>query len=87
MVIAQQVGGDAFWYLDQTLPDHRHSRIQLTVWAKSRMAANALSRLLEEQIAANIPNAQPYSAFIAVMDTDLGLYGNHQQFGIWYPNP
>lgn len=87
VVIAQQVGGDAFWYVDQTLPDHKHARIQLTVWAKTRAAANALSRLLEEQIAANVPNAQVYSAFTAVTEPDLNLYGNQQHFGFWYPHP
>lgn len=87
IILLEIAGGDAGWNVDDTVPDLLHARIRVSVWAKTRLAANNLARLIEETIAAANLNAQPYSAFNTDHDRDMGYYGTHQDFGFWYPKP
>lgn len=87
VIILQQVGGKAGWYIDQTMPSHKHARIQVRVWARRRMDAAPLARLIEKTIAESAFIAEPFGAAIADNQPDMKLYGTHQAFGIWYPDP
>lgn len=83
----QQVGGRAAWYVDNTMPSHKHARIQLYVWSDRRLEANGLARQAEKLLCESAIVAEPYGAFSAVHNEALNLYGTRQDFGIWYPDP
>ena len=40
LIVYQQVGGTAVEYTDQTIPDKDHTRMQVVVWAKTRLEAS-----------------------------------------------
>lgn len=84
VLILEQISGDAFWNVDNTLPSHANARIQVTVWAKTRSAANTAIMQVEEAIAASGMVAQPVGAFSGMYETDLNLYGNRQHFSFWH---
>lgn len=84
LVIYQQVGGSAGWYVEKALPDKQNSRIQVYVWCKTRHEANSIARQVEALICASQFAAEPYGAFTALYEEDLKLYGTRQDFGIWH---
>jgi len=83
LMLYQQVGGRDGWYVEGAMPSHRHARIQLYVWAKTRAEANTLALQAEQRLAESGLIAQPYGAFTALYEDDLKLYGTRQDFGIW----
>ncbi len=80
----QQVGGQAGWHLESEVPGRLHARVQINVWAKTRLEAANLAREAERLIAAGFDVAQPYGAFISTHEDLLKLFGTRQDFGIWY---
>ncbi|ANN71547.1 DUF3168 domain-containing protein [Bordetella bronchialis] len=85
LIIYQQVGGSAGWYVEKALPDQENSRVQVYVWDKTRGNAALIARQVEAAICASQFPAQPYGAFVALYEEDLKLYGTRQDFGIWHP--
>lgn len=79
----QQVGGNAFVYVEGTLPNTKNGRIQFDVWADTRMAASALALQVESALVA-IPALQvePLGAYVSTREPDTGLYGTMQDFSI-----
>ena len=47
-VVYQQITGDVINPIANDVPDLRNSRMQITVWSKSRIRANSLSRQIED---------------------------------------
>lgn len=86
-MVWQQVGGRAGWYIDKTMPSHKHARIQLFTWSETRLEANSLARQAEKLLCESPIVAEPYGAFTAVHNEALNLYGTRQDFGVWYPDP
>lgn len=84
LIVYQQVGGKASEYVDQSLPDHDHARMQLVTWSKTRLEASTIARQAREAILAHDWPAQTYGAVTALHDDVLKLYGARQQFGIYY---
>lgn len=84
LITYQQVGGEARWYLEKKVPDHRHARIQVNVWAKTRMEANQIALQVAKALAESSLSAEPYGQFEALYDEHLKLYGTRQDFGIWH---
>lgn len=82
----QQIGGQSLSYVDDTLPDTEHSRVQINVWADTRLAARALIRQIE---AALVPctafQARPIGAPSTTFEPDTKLYGALQDYSIWSP--
>jgi hypothetical protein len=83
----QQIGGRALWFLGKTMPDHKHARIQLNVWSKTRQEANDIARQAEALIITSAFVSEPIGAITALYESALKLYGTRQDFGIWYPDP
>lgn len=80
----QQIGGDAFNYVEGTLPNRRNARIQVNVWDKSRLSSTALMLQVESALcAANQFQAGVESAHLATFDEDTDLRGCMQDFSIW----
>lgn len=87
VVIAQQVGGESEWFVENAMPSHMHARIQIVVWSTRRTTSNALARLIEKTLCEAALVGQPYGAFVAIYEEAMKLFGTRQQFGFWYPDP
>lgn len=80
----QQVGGRAFEYLSQTIPDKEHARIQINVWARTRLEASSMARAARAAIIGHTWAAQTYGAPVWDFNSVMKIYGCRQDFGIWY---
>lgn len=85
LILYQQIGGKAYEYADQSLPGYDHARVQVTVWAKTRVEAAALARQVRQAILGAFNPAETYGAATALTQQELHLRGTRQDFGIWYP--
>lgn len=84
LIIYQVVGGRAYDYANQSIPDHDHARVQVVVWAKTRIEAMALARAARAAILAAFTPAETYGAAVSIREQELDLYGARQDFGIWH---
>ena len=84
LIIYQQVGGEAFEFLEHTIPNKHHARIQIMVWAKTRLAASALAHSVRTALVTGSLKANTYGAPVSLYDAALKLYGNRTDYGIWY---
>jgi hypothetical protein len=85
--VYQQVGGEAYSYAEKKLPDHKHSRMQVSFWGVNPIAVHALARAGEKVIIESAYPAQAYGAFTALYEPLIKKYGTRQDFGIWYLDP
>jgi hypothetical protein len=80
----QQVGGRAIAFLETAVVGRRNSRLQVNVWAATRLAANNLARSVEDTLVASATlRAIPLHAFVTIFEPDTGLYGTRQDFSVW----
>ena len=81
----QQVGGDAVNFTDGTVPDRSNARMQINVWAATRVTASQLGAQVESAIRA-LSALQPtvLSARVALYDDDTKARGTMQDFSLWY---
>lgn len=86
LIVFQQVGGTASEYLDNTLPDHDHARVQVWVWSKDPDAADTIMRAARVALLASGLVVETYGASVSDYNDPLKLYGRRQDFGIWH-NP
>ncbi len=87
VICFQQIGGEALWFSERATPSHKHSRMQIYVWAKTRLEASTVARAVEGTLCASALIVRPYGAFTAAFNELPKLYGTRQDFGIWYPDP
>ncbi|HEL2980097.1 TPA: DUF3168 domain-containing protein [Stenotrophomonas maltophilia] len=85
--IYQQVGGQSVWFNEGSIPEQKHARVQLTVWADTRAQANTLIREIEDQVCGGLPKSESFGAAIAVHEPAIRKYGARLEFGLWYANP
>lgn len=78
----QQVGGEAVWNLEGGIPA-RNARIQVNVWANTRVQANTLALAIEDAISKSTMATRAYGAFTALYESSIKKYGTRQDFGIW----
>ena len=83
----QQIGGIPLWFSEKSKPSHKNARIQVNVWAKNRIEANAIARDIEDRLMAASLDAEVFGAFVALYEESLKLYGTRQDFGVWYLDP
>lgn len=83
-IVYQQVGGEAVQYVDDTLPEKRHSRFQIEVWAETRAQATTIARQIEETLVTAHINCEVYGALTAIYDDDVRVYGTRQDFGFYF---
>ena len=84
LIVYQQVGGRTTEYADQTIPDKEHARVQVMVWAKSRLEASQIARAARAAIIGNNWPAQTYAAPVSLYQEELKLYGSRTDYGVWY---
>jgi hypothetical protein len=78
------VGGKAFDYVEKTLPENDNARVQVLVWAKTRLEASSISRAAREAIIGSSLDARTVAAAISQYHEFLALYGARQDFDINY---
>lgn len=83
-ILYQQVGGESEQYVDNKLPDARHSRIQINVWSETRAEANTLARTIEKTLVESDLVCETYGGLTAVYDSVVRIYGTRQDFGFWF---
>lgn len=81
----QQVGGRAVNFVDSALPSKKNARVQVNVWAETRLQASALGRQAEDTLRV-IPALQTtaLSALVAVYEPETQLRGTRQDFSVWF---
>lgn len=87
VIIWQQAGGDAGWYVEKAMPDHKNARIMVHVWGQVRDEVSALIRQVEGCFCTSTMPSQPFGAADSLYDDVGKLYGSRQFFGVWYPDP
>lgn len=80
-----QVGGEAINYTDGAVPDRSNARVQINVWAATRVEASQLSAAVESAVRAALA-LQPtvLSARVAMYDDESKARGFRQDFSLWY---
>lgn len=80
----QQIGGEALAYFERSTPTARNARIQINVYADTRVAANTLALAIEDALTVSTRfQAKPESALLATRELDFDAYGTMQDFNIW----
>ena len=79
LVVLQRVGGAGNLFIDNATPGGYQIRLQLVVWAVSRLEAVSLSLRIEQALAA-LPGVAPIGAAQADYDPDTELRGMRQDF-------
>lgn len=82
--VYQQTGGEALWFGESAVPDERNARVQIEVWARTRLEATTLMRQMEVALAAGLEVCRPIGALIALYEEQQKIYGARQDFTIWH---
>lgn len=83
----QAVGGQAVNFTDRTAPSKQNARMQINVWADSRLAASELGAQVEGALrAASTMQTEVIGARVATYDEETQLRGTRQDFSIWADN-
>lgn len=79
----QKIGGRSINYTENSIPAQQHSRVQINVWADTRLSANTVAKQVEDTLrqSATIA-AAPEAEAMADYDSDMNLYGTIQDFSI-----
>lgn len=83
LVIYQQVGGAALNTLECDVPGTENARIQVVVWAKTRIAASELARDVRDALTVTL-KAYTYAAPVSLYDDTLKLYGSRADYSLWF---
>ena len=84
LVIYQQVGGAVLNPLECVVPDKDHARVQVWVWATTRLEASSIARQVRVALVEGDLKAYAYSAPVSDYNEALKLYGARCDYGIWY---
>lgn len=82
----QQVGGEGVNFIDQaTVPSRKNARVQVNVWADTRLAASGLARQVEDTLrAVTALQVTVLGAATALYEKEAGLFGTRQDFSVWF---
>ncbi|HUX23224.1 MAG TPA: DUF3168 domain-containing protein [Burkholderiales bacterium] len=84
LIVYQQIGGKVTEFIDQTLPDKDHARVQVFVWSRTRLEASQIARAARLAILGGGLAAQTYSASTSIHNAEMKLYGSRTDYGLWY---
>jgi hypothetical protein len=80
----EQVGGEALSFLDGTLPDKKHGRFEISVYADSRAACAAVALQVESVMAAaTVFQSTAIHAPISDYADDVKIYSSTQNFSVF----
>lgn len=83
-VTYQAAGGKGSAYVDGTAQVLRNSRVQVTVWASTRMGAANLMESCYQALVNPTVKAVPIGAPTSIYESDTLLYGSRLDFSISY---
>ncbi|CAB3704652.1 DUF3168 domain-containing protein [Achromobacter piechaudii] len=85
LIVYQGVGGSEQWYVEGKRREKRHQRVQIHVWATSRLEASGIADLIGTALCeSGFPAVEPYGAPSSLYEEAIKKYGTRQDFGIWY---
>lgn len=81
----QAVGGSVINFTEGTAPGYRNARVQVNVWAATRMQASSIGNAAEDALR-GVAGLQTtvLSAATSIYEPDTGLYGQMQDYSFWY---
>lgn len=83
-IVFSQVGGESISFLDSTLPDKKHGRFQIDVYADSRAVCAATALQVEAaMLAAGVFICKPLGAPVSTYEPDVLIFGSQQDFSIY----
>lgn len=83
-IMWQQVSGEAINYVDPTLPGLRNARIQINIWADTRLQVVTLMRQVEDAMRLSAPlQTTVIGAAASLFEDDPRLFGAMQDFSVW----
>lgn len=79
-----QVGGQTIDPINGDVPGLNNARVQINVWAQTRIEANELMRDIEDILRPHPIGARPIGALMARYEEETRLRGAQQDFSIWW---
>ena len=83
-VVWLRMGGIDGTYIDQTAPNKRHARVQLTTYAVGDIVCEQLHEQVMLALLGSIYTVGVYGSPVGTYDADRNLTGERQQFSIWF---
>lgn len=84
LIVYQQVGGQAVEYVEQAMADQDNARVQVWIWAKTRIEASSIAHQARAAIIGSAVQANTLAAPVSTYDEDMKLYGARTDFSVWY---
>lgn len=83
-IVYEQTGGEALHYLEGTLPDKKHGRFEVGVYADSRANCASIALQVEAAMAAATAfTATAIHAPISDYASDVAIYSSTQNFSVF----
>ena len=80
----EQTGGDALYFIDGALPDKKHGRFEIGVYADSRAACAALALQVEAAMSAQTAfQSTAIHAPISDYASEVKIYSSTQNFSVF----
>lgn len=79
----QAVGGQPVNYTTGDIPDKENTRVQVNVWADTRIAASSLGKQVEDALRGADLQTEVLTGRIATFDDATGYRGTLQDFSFW----
>lgn len=83
-ILWHRVGGMDSEYIDQTMPSHRHARIQVQSCAPGAIVADILHEQVCQVLLASAYTVGVLGSPVGAYDADRKLHAPWQQFSIWF---
>jgi len=80
----EQTGGESLYFIDGSLPDKKHGRFEIGVYADTRAACAALALQVETTLAAaTVFQASAIHAPISDYSDEVKIYSSTQNFSVF----
>ena len=84
LIVYQQVGGDVVEFVEGEVADKDNARMQVWVWATTRLEASSIARQARLALVEGSLKATTMGAPVSEYNEVLKKYGNRTDFNIWY---
>lgn len=79
-----RVGGEAHTFLEAALPNLENARVQVNVWAATRLQTTGLMQQVKAALVAQLAlRTTVLSEMVGIFEPETRLYGAHQDFSFW----
>lgn len=84
-IVYQEVGGVAVNYTEAAVPDKQNARVQISVWAETKLTASDIGKQAEDALRLFLSlQTRVLTARRSRYDTETKLRGCMQDFDFWY---